>query len=66
MKQEGNSSLIMFNIHNYKRVVTGILWLSNKIPNKKLEDPTEILARNFLFMTWIIMWLVNWFREQWR
>ena len=32
------------NVQNIKNTVKGILWFYNKMPDKKPEDPTEILA----------------------
>ena len=32
------------NVQNLKNTVKGILWFCNKMPNKKPEDPTEVLT----------------------
>ena len=36
---------VKINVQNLKNTVKGILWFCNKMPNKKPEDPTKILAR---------------------
>ena len=33
------------NVQNFKNIVKGILWFCDKMPNKKPEDPTEVLAQ---------------------
>ena len=38
------SNLVKKNVQNIKNTVKGILWFYNKMPDKKPEDPTEILA----------------------
>ena len=43
-KKKEKSKLVKKNIQNLKNTVKGILWFCNKIPDKKPEYPTEILA----------------------
>ena len=38
------SNQVKKNNHNLNNIVKGILWLYNKIPDKKAEGPTEILV----------------------
>ena len=37
------------NVQNLKNIVKGILWFCNNMPNKKPEDPTDILALKMSF-----------------
>ena len=39
------------NVQNLKNSVKGILWFRDKIPDKKPEDPTELLALKIYFTT---------------
>ena len=44
--------LVKTNVHNLKNTVRGILLFYNKIPDKKPEDPKEILAWKTLSNSW--------------
>ena len=48
-EKERESNIVKTNVDNVNNTVRGILLLSNKMPEKKPEEPTEILAwKNYL------------------
>ena len=49
------------NCHNLKITVRGILLFCNKMPDKKKEDPTEILSWKTLLKIWPMTQSLNWF-----